>query len=355
MSGFYVNGQNINTLDNNTITYEGNPYESLPLDNTKLTDWNITKAVASPAFVRGCAISYNGLIQVYTKNDNTIVISLNGGQTLNTTVVAAPTQNFVDVAMSADARYILLANGTSGLRPYLSTNYGASFTQIVSTGLTTNHKSCAMSATGQYMLMTRITFQISPSVSSDYGVTWSGRSSGATDGGIGKMSADGKYMYIFSTVVKRSANFGASFSTIPALTGIGNLTEGGIVSPSGRVVATGVVGFSDLRVSYDFGVTFVSVTQNIPVMPTSIRIACSWDGVFSTIIFGDSQQTLRSVRCFQNFISGTIISRSVITNVIGTLPYGNAMSVNGQFNIATHNVWNYYGYYAFMPLLNAFP
>ena len=176
-----------------------------------------------------------------------------------------------------------------------------------------------------------------------------------TDGGIGKMSADGQYMYIFGTVVKRSANFGVSFSTIAALTGIGNLTEGGIVSPSGRVVATGRVGASDLRVSYDFGVTFASITLNIPVMPTSIRIACSWDGFYSTIIFGGSQQTIKSTRRFQNFLAGTIISRSAIGNVAGTLPYGNAMSVNGQFNIATHSVWNFYGYYAFMPITNAFP
>ena len=337
--------------DNVLISYEGNPYETPLVVATELSNWNITKALPATA-VRGCAMTYNGLTQIYTKNDNTMVISLNGGQTLSTASVTQTTENFSDVAMSATGQYVLLTNAGVSARPYLSTNYGVNFTQLVSTFLTTNHKSCAVSASGKYMLVTKYTFQFNPSVSSDYGANWTGRSSGITDGGIGKMSANGQYMYIFSTVVKRSANFGASFSTIAALTGIGNLTEGGIVSPSGRVVATGVVGASDLRVSYDFGVTFVSVTQNIPVMPSSIRIACSWDGMYSTIIFGESQSVYKSNRRFQNFTAGTIISRSVIPNVAGTLPYGNAMSINGQLNIATHSVWNYYGYYAVMPMLD---
>ena len=191
-----------------------------------------------------------------------------------------------------------------------------------------------MSASGRYILLTKNTTS-SPHVSNNFGVTWTAVSSGLVgSGGIGKMSADGKYMYIFGSAAKRSTDFGVSFSNI--LTGIGGLTEGGIVSSSGRMVATAVSGLVGLRVSSDYGASFVSVTSTLPTIDTSIRIACSYDGMYSTIIFYGSQAVYRSSQFITNWTAGTILSRSLIPTVPNTAPYGNAMSITGQFNIATH-------------------
>jgi len=340
----------VSTALSNAILTEGNSYESLTVDNSKLTDWNITKVVSATA--RGCAISYNGMIHAYTKNDGTLVISRNYGATFTTITIAAG-QLFQDVAMSASGKYMIVANiGGTTFRPYRSSDFGVTWTQIVSTGVT-SHKSCAISASGKYILLTKNT-TLSPHVSNDFGATWTTVATGqVTNGGIGKMSADGKYMYIFGAEAKRSIDFGVSFSSI--LNGIGSLTEGGIVSPSGRMVATGVDAIPDLRVSNDFGVTFSIVSANLPTMNTSIRIACSYDGMYSTIIFFGGQAVYRSSQFFTNYTAGTILSRSLIGLVSDTSPYGNAMSITGQFNIATHQCYPTYGYYAFMPITNSFP
>ena len=235
--------------------------------------------------------------------------------------------------------------GNQGASPYLSTDFGATWTVVSATAAGTNHRSCAMSASGKYILLVKLSTS-AVNVSSDFGVNWTSLTA-ASSTGVAKMSGDGKYQYIFGTGVKRSADFGASFSNI--LIGIGGMAEGGTVSPSGRVVVAGVNGTTDMRISEDYGVTFSSVTFPIS-FPAYISVACSFDGLYSTILFYGSNVVYKSHQGFRNFTTGTNIGAFVAPTAI---PYGNAMSITGQMNIIGHIIYPYYGVYAFLPINNA--
>jgi hypothetical protein len=187
----------------------------------KSTNYGATFTDIGPGDFESLAVSNNGqyVIIGQTMGSNGIYVSNNSGNTF-TYVVSG---NAVDsVSMSEDGQYMASSSQFQD-NPFLySTDYGVSFTAASNDGsaVARSNAVIAQSNDGSTILSSLWTSTVGKTfLSEDYGDTWTG-----VDNVIGRnftINNNGLKIYRSSTVqLYKSTNYGASFSTINAPSGL---------------------------------------------------------------------------------------------------------------------------------------
>ena len=186
-----------------------------------------------------------------------VYVSQNYGQTWTDTASGAMVGTVLNVNVSADGQYMIVASEGDGAGVYVSSDYGQTWntTDLVSTTSLTTWVSVAASATGQYMIAADYNNDIYES--SDYGQTWTDVSSSVGTQGWLWMATSSNGQYITAAVeggdIYVSANYGQTWAD--ATSAIGAAWQYVEMSSSGQYQVASSVGLG-IYVSNDYGATW---------------------------------------------------------------------------------------------------
>ena len=194
----------------------------------------------------------------------------------NWTATSAATQNYANVAISADGRYQTAVSVDTGI--HVSTNYGV--TWAVEDSTDRDYVAVAMSSDGKYQ--TAVVQLGGIYVSTDHGVTWNVEDSTSRMYNSVAMSSDGKYQtaVVFNGGIYVSTDYGVTW-------GLEDSTNRNYysvaISSDGRY-QTAVVATGRIYVSTDYGVTWAEEDSN---NRDYYSVAMSANGKYQTaVVFG---------------------------------------------------------------------